>query len=30
MLKNYLYEQNVHWMGNKFEAGTERDLLILE
>ena len=27
MLENYLYEQNVHWLGNEFDAGTERDLL---
>ncbi|MDZ7333151.1 MAG: ATP-binding protein [candidate division KSB1 bacterium] len=26
-LEDYLYEQNVHWLGNKHEAGTERDLL---
>ncbi|MCI0514375.1 ATP-binding protein [candidate division KSB1 bacterium] len=26
-LENYLYEQNVHWLGNPLEAGAERDLL---
>ena len=26
-LENYLYEQNIHWLGNTLEAGTERDLL---
>ncbi|NOY58585.1 MAG: ATP-binding protein [Calditrichaeota bacterium] len=28
MLEDYLYEQNLHWQGQQFDAGTERELLI--
>ena len=27
MLEDYLYEQNLHWQGQLFDAGTERELL---
>lgn len=27
MIENYLYEQNLHWQGKTYEAGTERSLL---